>query len=512
MKKRLQEFLHHSFGEDFITKNKVIAISCLQFGDTGKGKFVDLFAEWADVIIRPTGGNNAGHTIIYKGQELVLHLIPCGITNPDKINIIGSNTVIDPLALIRVLAYLQALGITCDNLRISLKAKVILPSHIIMDVVGESKAGKGRIGTTGKGIGPCYTDHVARRGVVMGDLLNLGVLTTKIKKAFDYHQIFIRECGGYKDAQEMLAKMQSEERSFAGIDGELFNVENIASVYSDCGNLLRHMIEDTDTLARESVGHKNILLEGAQGYLLSIDHGTYPFVTSSDCSPAGMAKGAGLKESDIDLSFGIIKGFYMTRVGKGPFPTEMGGESSEAWCNGFHVKADEICYDGDSNETDEFLQGVALRRAAGEYGATTGRPRRTGWIDLPLLRYALDGGATDIILTKLDVLTGLKKIKVCYAYQFDPPSPGSAYNLGNKLLPAGAEIEKAIMDLEVLQYCKPLYQEFPGWEEDIRQVRLFDDLPVNLKKILDFIFVDGKLNAMPKIISVGPGPEETIFI
>jgi adenylosuccinate synthase len=504
---KLEDFLRRSFGNDFRDKKKVIAISCLQFGDTGKGKFVDLFANWADIIVRPTGGNNAGHTIIWEGKELIFHLIPSGIIHDDKINIIGTGTVIDPKALLEEINLLDLNGIDCSNLKVSLKAKLILPSHIALDRMGEANAGKGRIGTTGKGIGPCYNDHVARLGLTMNDLLNPDSLEKKIRKALEYHQIILNNLG-YGIAREILEKIQPAGINFCGATS-LFNVKNIVDAYLDYGKKLRHFIQDTDEFVRANLKKQNILLEGAQGYLLGVDSGTYPYVTSSDCSPAGMAKGSGLKERDIDVSFGIIKGFYMTRVGKGPFPTEMGGLKSEAWCNeeGSRNKEREMYGDAALNDPDEYLQGVALRRVASEYGATTGRPRRTGWLDLPLLRYALDSGAKNIILTKLDVLTGVDIINICIGYEYTGPN----YYYGNNVLTRGTTISKAIPIPEIMEYCEPMYLPFPGWKEDIRGARYFSDLPVNLVGILKYIFQQAKVRAIPLIISVGPGPEETVF-
>jgi adenylosuccinate synthase len=504
---RMEQFLRANFGNEFLHNKKVIAISCNQFGDTGKGKFVSLFSKWADIIARVTGGDNAGHTIIFEGVEYVLHLIPCGITDPDKINIIGTGTVIYPRALLQEIIFLKSKGFSCDNLRISLKANVILPSHVVLDRLGESQAGKERIGSTGKGIQPCYTDHVARRGLTMNDLLNPEVFRRKLKKALDYHTMIIAGLGGYEAAREIMKCDHLENGKFIGRD-ELFNFEAIVQSYLQYGKELRGIIEDTDAFMRHSLGKKNILLEGAQGYLLSIDYGTYPFVTSSDCSPAGMAKGAGLKESDIDVSFGIIKGFYMTRVGKGSFPTEMGDKSSEMWCNegGDREKEKSMFIGSTLNDTNSFAQGVVLRRLAGEYGATTGRPRRTGWLDLSLLRYALDGGANQIILTKLDVLTGMNIIKVCHSYEYAGPD----FNYGDIVLTKGDIIEKAIVLPEVLDHCTPLYKEFPGWTEDIRNVKHFSDLPENLINILKYVFKN--VPATPRIISVGPGPDDTVFV
>lgn len=504
---RLEQFLRANFGNEFFNNKKVIAISCLQFGDTGKGKFVSLFSKWAEIIARVTGGDNAGHTIVFEGVEYVLHLIPCGITDPNKVNIIGTGTVIYPRALLKEIVFLQSKGFACDNLRISLKAKVILPSHVVLDRLGEAQAGKERIGSTGKGIQPCYTDHVARRGIIMNDLLNPESFRRKLKKALDYHTMLILGVGGDEAAREIMNCEHLENGKFIGRD-ELFNFESIVESYLQYGKELKNIIKDTDAFMRYNLGKKNILLEGAQGYLLSVDYGTYPFVTSSDCSPAGMAKGAGLQESDIDISFGIIKGFYETRVGKGSFPTEMGGQKSEAWCNEGGSREQELrmFVNLNFNDLDSFAQGVVLRRFAGEYGATTGRPRRTGWLDLPLLRYALDGGANQVILTKLDVLTGIETIKVCHSYEYVGPD----FHYGETILTKGDVIDTAIVLPEVLDYCTPMYKEFPGWTEDIRDAERVSDLPENLVNILKYVFA--AVPATPRIISVGPGPDDTVFV
>lgn len=507
-KDQLMHFLSTTFGADFIKTPKVISVSCLQFGDTGKGKFVDIFANWADMIVRPTGGDNAGHTIIHKGKEVVFHLIPSGIMHANKTNVIGSGTVVYPMALVKEIQALQSQGINCENLFISLKAKLILPSHIILDRLKESKAGEGRIGTTGKGIGPCYNDHVNRIGLTMNDLLNPKTFQKKLQKVLDYHCMLIKESGGLKAAEEILKSKDLEDGKFIGRDN-LFSVSAITEQYLKYGRFLNGIIVDTDSLVRKNLGKCNILLEGAQGYLLSVDYGTYPYVTSSDCSVSGMAKGAGLQDGDVDASFGIVKGFYMTRVGKGPMPTEMGRTDSEIWCNevGNKKKEEVMFLDASINDSNEFFQGIALRRIANEYGATTGRPRRTGWIDLPLLRYALNSGISNIIFSKLDVLSGFKTIKVCSAYRY----VGEDYVYGDMMLTKDSMIDTAIVIPEVLENCEPIYQEFPGWDEDISAIKEISALPKNLLNILDYVTENVGFQTSASILSVGPGPDETIF-
>ncbi|QQG52896.1 MAG: adenylosuccinate synthetase [Candidatus Falkowbacteria bacterium] len=510
---RLQEFLRNYFGKEFIDNKKVISISCLQFGDTGKGKFVDLFANWADMIVRPTGGPNAGHTIYYQNEEWILHSVPSGVVHSEKTNVIGSDTVIDPLELLKEMSALKARGISLDNLYISLRANLILPTHIVLDRLGEMKAGKARVGTTGKGVGPTYIDKLARRGLTMNDLLNPIVFKRKLEKLMDYHRRLIIEMGGYEAAWKILDGMNNTYTAVVGgySSGELFSIGNIAKHYLELGQLFQSFICDTDKMVRDAVGYKNILLEGAQGFMLSIDYGTYPFVTCSDCSPAGMAKGAGLKERDIDASFGIIKGFYETRVGKGPFPTEIGGKDSEQWCNelGSRDKEKEMFSEATVNDPNPYMQGIAIRRHAGEYGATTGRPRRTGWLDLPMLRYALElSGVKHIIMTKLDVLTGIKTINLCHSYDYDGPD----YSYGDYHFKKGVIVDTAVPDPEVLDYCKPVYKEFVGWEDDIRGFKEAEELPLKLTRIARYLEASIRHQAKIAIISVGPEPDETIFM
>lgn len=511
-------FLWDWFGEEFGKAFKVIAINCLQFGDTGKGKIVHLLTWlWAHIVVRATGGDNAGHTTIHEGEEMVFHLLPCGIAYDKKgvVNVIGSGTVIYPKSLWDEISLLKSKGMTCNNLMVALNAKLITPDQIFRDRFGELGAGKAKIGTTGKGIGPCYTDFVARKGLVLNDILNPEIFRAKLERAMKTTQemLSLISASDNESAKEAVKSIMSHPHLESGLyyaeDGT-FNVDAIITKYLGYGELLREYIFDTDSFIRSRLGKSNILLEGAQGYLLSVDHGTYPFVTSSDCSPAGLAKGAGLRETDIDLSFGIIKGFYETRVGAGSFPTEMGGKQSDLWCNGpgTREKETELYPDADINDADEMRQGVALRRKGGEYGATTKRPRRTGWLDLVLLRHALDSGANHIILTKLDVLTGMKEIKVCYAYRYEGPD----YNYGEGILKAGDHILKAKMPAEILEYCVPLYRSFSGWEESIRKAQYVQDLPNNLVRILKYVFEEADVQAKPAIISVGPGPKETIFV
>ena len=506
---KLKQKLDHIFGSLFSETKRIISLICLQFGDSGKGKFSDLLANWADIIERCTGGDNAGHTIILNGKEKIFHLLPSAIMHDKdgKINIIGSGTVIYPKTLIDEIRLVKSEGVDCKNLKISLAAKVIMPYHILLDRLSESGACASKIGTTGKGIGPCYADFTARRGISINDLLNPVIFQNKLIKNIDYVNRLLQTYHP-ADIDTILKHEHLESGAYSDGKGGL-NFKAIAEKYLAYGEILKPYIANTDEFLQNAVGRYNILLEGAQGYLLSLDYGTYPFVTSSDSSAQGLLKGSGLEMKAADVSFGIIKGFYMTRVGNGPFPTEMGAEESEMWCATPGAGADEkkLYAHGDINDANEFLQGVAIRRAGKEYGATTSRPRRVGWLDLPLLRHSLRSEAKQIIMTKLDVLSGVKKIKICYAYEYQ----GEDYVYGDKTIRKGDILSTAIMDPAFLYECKPIYKEFLGWEENIRQMRQYADLPENLKNILKYIFSEVH-SADLKIISVGPGPEETIFV
>lgn len=487
---------------------KTVAISCRQWGDTGKGKFVDIFAEWADIIVRGTGGDNAGHTVVCDGKELVTHLVPSGILREGKINIIGNGTVDYPKSLVGEIAQLKERGISCSNLKLAYNAKIILPTEILLDRLKEVSAGSGKIGSTGKGIGPTYTDFVGREGLIVNDLLNPTFFREKLKRHLKYKMAILKTYD-----LELIKTILDHEHLESGFYYDADNIisfEAVCEKYLAYGEELKPYISDTDSFIKSKLGISNILLEGAQGDMLSIDRGSYPFVTSSDCTVAGLAKGAGLKESDIDLSLGIIKGFYMTRVGAGPFPTELGGEQSDIWCNGGKANKamEKALYDSTSkiDGGEEFLEGVALRMAGNEYGATTGRPRRTGWLDLPLLRYTLGFNSPDLILTKLDVLNDCDVIKVCNHYKYVGEDCVYA---GQKIL-SGRYLETAIPQSEIMKFCKPIYVKFPGWKCGLGDCRSYDDLPEELKHILEFIIKETK--ARPRIISIGADREETIFL
>ena len=487
-----------------------LAIVCNQWGDTGKGKFVDLFAEWADIIARGTGGANAGHTIRINGKEYIFHLVPSGILwdSDGKINIIGSGVAFDPKIAIEELAILKKEGKSYDKLQISLNAHLVLPQHLVMDRVKESDSDTGKIGTTGRGIGPLYVDHYDRIGLVVNDLLNKDIFAKKLKRnlAGKIKQLHLSD-------PNIVEKVMRHEHLENGIfyhPNEVFDVDAIIERYLKYGKELREMISDTEEFMRTSVNkNQKILLEGAQGLLLSVDYGTYPYVTSSDCSVSGLAKGVGISEKNIDLTLGIVKAFYMTRVGEGAFPTEIGGEESAEWCGRKDI-AEEVekikFQQGTVNSKDEFSQGVHIRMAGNEYGATTGRPRRVGWLDLPLLRYAIKHNGPDVILTKLDVLSECETIKICLTHRYEGPN----YSIGFKTFNTGSASWIATPNDEILRHCFPIYQTFPGWERDIRGVTDFSCLPKKFKNILDYIAKKAGVNV--KILSVGPDRNETIFM
>jgi adenylosuccinate synthase len=488
-----------------------LSIVCNQWGDTGKGKIVDLFAEWADIIARGTGGANAGHTIEINGKVYVFHLVPSGILwdGEGKINIIGRGVALDPRIVIEELGILREEGKSYNKLQISLNAHLVLPQHLVMDRVKESDLSTGRIGTTGRGIGPLYVDHYDRIGLVVNDLLNKDIFAVKLKRNLERKVKQLR-----LSDPEIVEKVMRHEHLENGIfyhPTKIFDVDAIIERYMEYGKELRGMINDTEEFMRRNVNKGSIktLLEGAQGLLLSVDYGSYPYVTSSDCSVKGLAKGVGISEKEIDLTLGIVKAFYMTRVGEGPFPTEIGGEKSEEWCRRKDVtkEFESESFSGDSvNNSNQFLQGIGIRVAGNEYGATTGRPRRVGWLDLPLLRHAIKYNGQNIILTKLDVLDDCEVIKICSGYKYT----GSPYNSGQKTIRFGDIIRTAIPKAEVLKHCQPVYEEFEGWKTDITGIRKLEDLPEKLEELCRYISVETDTNI--RILSVGPDRNETIFM
>jgi len=412
-----------------------------QWGDEGKGKITDYLAEKANVVARYQGGNNAGHTICIGDKKYKLHVVPSGIFYSDKICVIGNGVVIDPKVLIAELKYLHEQGFTTDNLRISERAHVIMPYHIRIDELEEDRKGANKIGTTKKGIGPAYMDKVARTGIRIVDLLDEEVFSEKLER-------------------NLAEKNQLLERVY-GVEG--FNKEEIYNAYVGYANELRQYVADTSVVLNDVIDEgRKVLFEGAQGVMLDIDQGTYPFVTSSNPVAGGVCIGSGVGPTKIHQVIGVAKA-YTTRVGDGPFPTEQ------------------------INEV-----GDRIREVGKEYGTTTGRPRRVGWFDSVVLRHSRRvSGVTGLSLNSIDVLTGLDVVKICKAYEYN-----------------GEVITSYPASLKVLAECKPIYEELPGWTEDITGVTSFDELPVNAQNYLKKI---EELVQIPiAIFSVGPNRTQTI--
>lgn len=413
-----------------------------QWGDEGKGKVVDLLTERSDLIIRFQGGNNAGHTLVVGDKKVILHLIPSGILHKDKLCVIGSGLVIDTETLLEEIAALKEKGytVTTETVAVSDRAHVIMPYHKVIDHAREATQ---KIGTTGRGIGPAYEDKAHRTGIRMIDLIHPDLLRKKIDAVFD-------------EKQEYLTRVLK-------VKG--LNKEEMIEKFQGLGEKLRPFVTDTSVLIDRFIRQgRNLLFEGAQGANLDMDHGTYPYVTSSNTVAGQACVGAGVGPTKIDTVLGICKA-YTTRVGGGPFPTELG---------------DEI--------------GEKLRAFGGEYGATTGRPRRCGWLDLVALRHSVRlSDVSYLAVTKLDVLSGFETIKVA-----------TAYRSGNTL------IEHMPADLEMYPELEMVYDELPGWEENISSMRSYDELPVNCKSYISYI--EEKLGVRAAIVSVGPKREETIIL
>ncbi len=411
-----------------------------QWGDEGKGKITDYLAEKADLVVRYQGGNNAGHTVIVGDITYKLHLIPSGIISNDKLCIIGNGVVIDPVVLLEEIAYLQEKGISVDNLRISSSAHVIMPYHKRLDELQEERR-SAKIGTTKRGIGPCYMDKISRCGIRMGDLICAEDFAEKL-------------ASNLVEKNELLEKVYDEKP---------YDFQKMYDEYTDYARQIEHLVVDSPALINKLAKQgQDVLFEGAQGTLLDIDHGTYPFVTSSNPTAGGVCPGAGVGPTTIDKVLGVTKA-YLTRVGEGPFPTEL------------------------FDETGEMLGSVGQ-----EFGVTTGRARRCGWFDAVVMRYAVHiNGMTDIALTKLDVLDGLETIKVCVGYELD-----------------GKVIEDFPTRLKEFARCKPLYEEWPGWQEKISTITSYDELPQNAKRYIERIEV--LVGAKVSLIAVGPGRNQTI--
>lgn len=415
-----------------------------QWGDEGKGKVIDILAYDMDYIVRFQGGNNAGHTVWVKNEKFILHLIPSGILRPRKTCVIGNGVVVDPNVLLNEIAMLEKRGIKVrGRLFISELAHIIFPYHRILDKLKEVQRGHARIGTTGRGIGPAYIDKVTRTGIRMTDLLNPKVFKEKLK-------INVREIN-------QILKKFYREPTISFVD--------LAKEYMGYAKKLKPYITNTTILLDKAVKQgKDVLFEGAQGTLLDVDFGTYPFVTSSNSTAGGACIGTGLGPTKIDKVIGVVKA-YTTRVGAGPFPTE------------FNPVLDK-----------------KIRERGGEYGATTGRPRRCGWLDMVMVRHAVTvNGMNDIAITKMDVLSGLKKLKICVAYKYK--------NKVYKEFPA---------NMDVLEKVRPIYEELPGWEEDISGVKRFKDLPRSARQYLNRI--EKMSGTKIKIIAVGLERDQRIIV
>lgn len=416
-----------------------------QWGDEGKGKMTDYLAEEANVVVRFQGGNNAGHTVVVGDKEYKLHLIPSGILYEDKLNVIGNGVVVDPKALFEEIDYLEGVGVkvTPEKLIISDRAHLIMPYHKVLDKLKEKARGKNDIGTTGKGIGPCYTDKFERCGIRVCDLMHEEVFTEKLKENIEMKNAYITKVLG----------------------GEALNFDEILKEYLEFGKKLKPFVQDTSVRVYDDIkADKTVLFEGAQGMLLDIDYGTYPYVTSSNTTAGGVANGVGIGPNMITNAVGITKA-YTTRVGKGPFPTELLDETGD-W----------------------------IREKGHEYGVTTGRSRRCGWLDLVIVKTACRvSGLTSLAVTKIDTLAGLDKLMVCVGYKFN-----------------GEIIDYFPASLEDLAKCEPVYEEFEGWGEEVADARSYDELPENAKKYLKRIeeFTDTKIS----IVSVGPKRDQTMRV
>lgn len=416
-----------------------------QWGDEGKGKMTDYLAEDADVVVRFQGGNNAGHTVVVGDKEYKLRLIPSGILYDDKTNVIGNGVVVDPKALFEEIEYLEGVGvkITPEKLIISDRAHLIMPYHKVLDKLKEKARGKNDIGTTGRGIGPCYTDKFERCGIRVCDLMHEDVFREKLEQNIEAKNAYITKVLG----------------------GEPLNYEEILKEYLELAKKLKPFVADTSVKVYDAIkADKTVLFEGAQGMLLDIDYGTYPYVTSSNTTAGGVAAGSGIGPRMITNAVGIAKA-YTTRVGKGPFPTELDNEIGE-W----------------------------IREKGHEYGVNTGRSRRCGWLDLVILKTSVRvSGLTSLAVTKIDTLAGLDKIKVCVGYKFN-----------------GEIIDYFPASLEDLALCEPVYEEFDGWDDSVAEARSYDELPENAKKYIERI--EEFTGTRVSIVSVGPKRDQTMRI
>jgi adenylosuccinate synthase len=428
-----------------------------QWGDEGKGKIVDLLTEGASVIARYQGGHNAGHTVVINNKKFILHLIPSGILHRGKTCIIGNGVVIAPGPLIQEIRGLKRRGITIGkNLFISDNAHVIMPYHVALDMTTELSKGSKKIGTTGRGIGPAYVDKMSRSGIRVADLMDSRLFRSKLKDNLLYANRLLRHCYGTR-----------------GI-----GFDRVYSEYMRYADYLAPFITDTSVLINTLIDRgRNVLFEGAQGTLLDVDHGTFPYVTSSSASAGGVCTGLGVAPYRIDGVLGVVKA-YTTRVGSGPFPTEM---------------KDRL--------------GEHLRLKGGEYGATTGRPRRCGWLDFVGLRHAKRiNGFSSLALTKLDVLDGLEKIKVCVSYTYDDPYKECSCSKRGR----SCRFTAIPHNSRVLEGCKPVFKELDGWDKSTQGVKRLKDLPKQARAYIDYI--EDLLGVGVDVISTGEKRDETIVI
>jgi adenylosuccinate synthase len=415
-----------------------------QWGDEGKGKVTDLLGERVQYVVRYQGGNNAGHTVVLPdGRKFALHLLPSGVLTPGCVPVIGNGVVIDPKVLLAEIEGLTARGVSCDNLLISADAHLIMPHHRALDRVVERYLGSARIGTTGRGIGPAYGDKVARVGIRVQDLLDPGILRQKLELAL-------------REKNQTLVKVYNRKAIEPGA---------VVEEYLAYGEQLRPFIADTRLELSKALDRgATVLLEGAQGTLLDVDHGSYPFVTSSNPTAGGACVGSGIPPTRISRVIGVIKA-YTTRVGSGPFPTELFDD------NGAH-----------------------LSKIGAEFGVTTGRARRTGWFDAVVARYAVRvNGITDLFLTKLDVLSGLERVPICVAYDVD-----------------GERVDEMPMTQTAIHHAKPIYEELPGWWEDISKARSLEELPDNARRYVER--VEELAGAQVSVVGVGPGRDENVLL
>jgi len=418
-----------------------VVIIGAQWGDEGKGKATDLIADRIDYVVKFNGGNNAGHTVVIGDETYALHLLPSGILTPGVIPVISNGVVIDPEVLMEELDALEARGIDVSKLVVSSHAHVITQYHRTIDRVTERFLGKHQIGTTGRGIGPTYADKINRIGIRIQDIFDEGILRQKVEGALDLKN-------------HLLVKIYNRRA---------IEVDEVVTELLSYADRLRPMVQDTALLLHKALEEdKIVLFEGGQATMLDVDHGTYPFVTSSSAISGGAATGAGIAPWRLSTVIGIIKA-YTTRVGSGPFPTELEDESGQ-W----------------------------LRERGHEFGTTTGRPRRTGWYDAPIARYsARINGVTDFVLTKLDVLTGLEKIPVCVAYEVE-----------------GERVEEIPWSQSDFHHATPIYEYFPGWQEDISGARTFEDLPDAAQSYV--LALEGISGARMSAIGVGPSRDAII--